>query len=688
MQKLSIRQVLALLIVAPILSIAFNVWQLAPIATGKMREAKALDRSVRLGEFAGDLVHNLQLERGSSAGLLVATEERSVHRNRMLAAQEKVDKALVDFTTAFEEARTDGLLSGRSAKFSEALQKLADDIKSTREKIITSNIEVPELLAFYSGIINDLILGTTVQGGAGIEETIADLRLGLRSLLFAKERAGLQRATGNALILSEQVDPALLENFIVHTGIQQQFLEQTRYALGETGKAMIDQRLQADALAAHAEAERAVIDAAREGKPIPVKGDQWWALTTKRIDALKKLEGDISVQLRELSGKQGERAWSDLVGMVIFETLALLIGLGITVWVGAGLSRPIRRASDALERSLRGEAVEAPPQMSERSEIGRISNAVGRFIEAAVERQRMITEREAVHAEMGQSRRKVLQQMEHEFNAAAASATGTLQMAAATLNEKSTAMLATVNAVRTAQDEAHVASESSRGTVEEVTRLSDELSRSISEIAEQSSRTAMLTQEVLGRADHSRISAGKFEDVANAIGSIVGLINAIASQTNLLALNATIEAARAGEAGRGFAVVAGEVKDLASRTMDATRTIENKVSELKGIARQAAEQAAALSGDVGTIQGLNSAIAAAVHEQHMTSEGFGQSIQSLADAVLAVSEQVNTIAQLGADALVSAEGVQGVAGQMEQTTSTLVETLPRIIAETSQRIAG
>ena len=70
------------------------------------------------------------------------------------------------------------------------------------------------------------------------------------------------------------------------------------------------------------------------------------------------------------------------------------------------------------------------------------------------------------------------------------------------------------------------------------------------------------------------------------------------------------------------------------------------------------------------------------------SKGFGQSIQSLADAVLAVSEQVNTIAQLGADALASAEGVQGVAGQMEETTGTLVETLPRIIAETSQRIAG
>jgi methyl-accepting chemotaxis protein len=39
---------------------------------------------------------------------------------------------------------------------------------------------------------------------------------------------------------------------------------------------------------------------------------------------------------------------------------------------------------------------------------------------------------------------------------------------------------------------------------------------------------------------------------AQKIGSVVELINSIASQTNLLALNATIEAARAGEAGKGL----------------------------------------------------------------------------------------------------------------------------------------
>lgn len=689
MQKLTIRQVLAILLLVPLVSSAFNLWELVPTALERTSNARTLGSSVTLGDVAGNLVHALQIERGSSAGFAAATENRSALRNRMFGAQEKSDKALEAFITAFETARSDGELSSRAIKFADASRKLSEDIKATREKIVTGNLEAPGIIAFYSGIINDLILGSAAHSTAGIDETIADLRYAHRALLFAKERAGLQRATGNALIHSEKVDEGLLEGFIIHTGMQTVFLDQLRHALGDRADAMLARRLSADGETAHATRERAVIDAARENKPIPVQGEEWWNATTGRIDALKSLEGDISAELRAMSEVQAGAARSSLIQMIVIESIVILAGLGVILWIGTGLSRPICRAAEALERSLRGEAnVIAPPAMSERSEIGRISNAVGRFIEAAAERQRLIDEREAANAELGETRRRVLRQMEDEFNSAASTATTALQDAASTLNSRSGEMVSTVHAVRTAQDEAHAATESSRETVEEVTRLSDELARSISEIAEQTSRTAMLAQEVLGRADNARLSAGKFEEVANAIGSIVDLINSIASQTNLLALNATIEAARAGAAGRGFAVVAGEVKELAARTVDATRTIENKVSELKVIARQAAEQASALSHDVGTIQGLNSAIAAAVHEQHMTSEGFGQSMASLADAVREVSTQVNTIARLGADALTSAESVRGVAGRMEQTTGTLVETLPRIISETSRRIAG
>nr|WP_322978911.1 PAS domain-containing methyl-accepting chemotaxis protein [Pseudomonas sp. C11] len=105
--------------------------------------------------------------------------------------------------------------------------------------------------------------------------------------------------------------------------------------------------------------------------------------------------------------------------------------------------------------------------------------------------------------------------------------------------------------------------------------------------AEVVSRTVDMVQGIAGGLTHAAERLSAVSQQSEMINSIVQSIRGIAEQTNLLALNAAIEAARAGEQGRGFAVVADEVRNLASRTAQATEEIIEVVRRNHELAQEA-----------------------------------------------------------------------------------------------------
>jgi methyl-accepting chemotaxis protein len=165
---------------------------------------------------------------------------------------------------------------------------------------------------------------------------------------------------------------------------------------------------------------------------------------------------------------------------------------------------------------------------------------------------------------------------------------------------------------------------------------------------------------------------------ARQIGSIVGVIEEIASGTNLLALNASIEAARAGEHGRGFAVVAGEVRRLAERTAQATQQVADLVS---GIEREMAEaadeiQAACTHANAGaeTVSGLSTTferISELVIEVDGRVERVAQAAREEAAAANAVKATIDKVASSAEQSASGAQMVVAATGELLQTANTL-----------------
>ncbi|WP_126146716.1 GAF domain-containing protein [Synechococcus elongatus] len=177
------------------------------------------------------------------------------------------------------------------------------------------------------------------------------------------------------------------------------------------------------------------------------------------------------------------------------------------------------------------------------------------------------------------------------------------------------------------------------------------------EVARKSSQTAISSGQTMDETVRSILhlretvaetakKVKRLGESSQQISKVISLINQIALQTNLLAINASIEAARAGEEGRGFAVVAEEVGQLATRSANATKEIEQIVETIQ---QETNEVVTAMeTGTSQVVEGtqLVEATKKSLEEIVQVSQQIDQLVQAISQATVSQSQTSNVVTNL------------------------------------------
>jgi methyl-accepting chemotaxis protein len=662
-------------------------------------------------EAFSKLIHELQIERGLTAGVIVSKGKKNIEKLRN--QRENADRVFRDIQSVFVNSPNKHLLSAFS-----------DTVSQNRSSVDSLSISLGDGTGYYTKTIGSFMEGVVKIPSMLDDKDIARAIQAYTHITSSKESLGRIRAILNGSFIKNEFIGKSYQKLIVNYGIiecnDHKF---ALLALPSTLELYNKNELNEDLIFVRSRIKSAI------NKPqggFNVDASIWFTRVTNSINMYRDIERLYFSDINKMVNKKVSADNSKLVFTISLMAVLLIGVLFFSMLIGRNIATKVEKIQQGLFSffhflSKEIDSVEKIEDLG-KDEFGRMSYMINERIEILEvqfsEQRQSIVEFDSICNEASKgflfhrmptdysedtlnrlsgSLNMLLDEVENTLT----SLTGTLVNFAqgnysdVTRNESIKGSYASIEqatiSVATSNSEIFgIISKFSREFSQDANMLSesgDELSTSANEQASSLEETAAAIEELTSNvsansakaeemtrvAEEAKVASEKGNVVAKesldamneivsateAINKAVDTIDNIAFQTNILSLNAAVEAATAGDAGKGFAVVAQEVRNLANRSADAAKEIQ-ELARIAGVKSQG---------------GLD------------TSKNMMEGFALISDKIAQTDEMVKDVANASREQMAGIGQINDAVSQLDQMTQQNAKTANNV-AQISNEILG